>query len=88
MCCRVSEEVIKEDTVILLVETYVLTVELNDKITELLQPVFNLFSLIESKMLTENTLARLSHTASVSVTMGGRRRGSGLRFKIVILSMN
>lgn len=44
VCCRVSEEVAKEDTVILLVETYVLTVELNGKITEILKPVFNLFT--------------------------------------------
>lgn len=44
VCCRVSEEVVKEDTVILLVEIYVLTVELNGKITEILKPVFNLFT--------------------------------------------
>lgn len=49
-------------------------VEVNDEITEILQTVFNLFALIESEMLSENTLRRLSNTASVSVTMRGRRR--------------
>lgn len=45
VCCHVSEEAVKEDTVILLVETYVFVVELNDKITEILQPVLNLFTM-------------------------------------------
>lgn len=44
MRCRVSEEVVKEDPVTLLVEAYVLTVELNHKIAEMLQTVFNLFT--------------------------------------------
>lgn len=44
VCCPVSEVVVKGDPVILLVETYVLTVELNDKITEILQPAFNWFT--------------------------------------------
>lgn len=62
MCCRVSEEVIKQDTVILLVETYVLTVELNEKDYRHTAASFQfIHSLIESKMLTENTHMFVKH---------------------------